>query len=140
MRVLGETVMFTLVYNQGGALGTNIGSSHYYTIISVILLPVIGYYIYRYRREPVYGWPLAFIAGGALGNLIDRLRLGQVVDFIDVDFFDIGFLGISRWWTFNVADAAISCGIVFLLFVTFLFRPHEPVPEGPRSEAALRPE
>ena len=121
VRVLGDFFMLTLVYNRGGAMGTNIGSSTYYLVISLILIPVLIYYINHYRAEFRLSWPLALIAGGAAGNIIDRLRLGQVIDFLDVDFFDINLLGfrITRWWTFNVADAAISCGIVILLLVTF---------------------
>ena len=131
--------MLTLVYNQGGALGTDLGSSVYYTIIALILLPVTGFYLYRFRHERRFSWPLALIIGGALGNLVDRLRLGRVVDFIDVDFFDIGFLGISRWWTFNVADAAISCAIVYLLVVTFFFHPSANR-EADASDDAARPQ
>jgi signal peptidase II len=121
VHVLGEFFMLTLVYNRGGAMGTNIGSSTYYLVISLILIPVLIYYINHYRTEIRLSWPLALIAGGAVGNIVDRLRLGRVIDFLDVDFFDINLFGfsITRWWTFNVADAAISCGIVILLLVTF---------------------
>lgn len=122
--------MLTLIYNKGGALGTALGPSNYYLIISLILLPFIIYYAYRYRNRPSISWPLALIAAGAVGNIIDRIHYGQVVDFIDVDFFDIGFLGITRWWTFNIADAAISVAIVYLLIVTIFFPQHaESAPE-----------
>jgi signal peptidase II len=52
-----------------------------------------------------------------VGNIIDRIRLGSVIDFIDVDLPDIGLFGyeLQRWWTFNIADSAITCGIVVLL-------------------------
>lgn len=122
VEVLGRFFMFTLVFNQGGALGTNFGSSVYYLVISILILPFLFYYIYRYRQTCLLSWPLAFISAGALGNIIDRIYLGQVVDFIDIDFFDFNFFGqhVERWWTFNIADAAISCGIVFLLIVSFL--------------------
>ena len=122
VEVFGNFFMFTLVFNQGGALGTNLGSSIYYLIISILILPFLFYYVYRYRFQLLLSWPLAFISAGALGNIIDRIYLGQVVDFIDIDFFDFNFFGqhIQRWWTFNIADAAISCGIVFLLVISFL--------------------
>jgi signal peptidase II len=51
---------------------------------------------------------LALITGGALGNLVDRIRAGQVVDFIDVG------IGSARFWTFNLADAGITVGAVLL--------------------------
>ncbi len=124
VHILGDFLMFTLVYNVGGAMGTRFGSSTYYLVIALILLPFIIYYIYRYRNRPILSWPLALIAGGAIGNIIDRLRLGRVVDFIDVDFFNIGFLGLTRWWTFNIADAAITCAIIYLLIVAIFFRRH----------------
>lgn len=122
VEVFGRFFMFTLVFNEGGALGTNLGSSNYYLVISIFILPFLFYYIYRYRHSGLMSWPLAFISAGALGNIIDRVYLGQVVDFIDIDFFDFNFFGrhIERWWTFNIADAAISCGIVFLIIVSFL--------------------
>jgi signal peptidase II len=124
VRVLGDFLMFSLVYNQGGAMGTRLGPSVYYLIMALIVLPVVLYYLYRNRQFPAISLPLAFIAGGAIGNLIDRIRLGQVIDFIDVDFFDIslGSFYLERWWTFNIADACISCSIVFLIAHMFIQR------------------
>ena len=57
---------------------------------------------------------LGFLLGGAVGNLIDRLRLGYVIDYVDTG------LGANRWFTFNVADAAISLAIVGLIAMAFL--------------------
>lgn len=115
--VLGHFFMLTLVYNEGGALGTSFGSSTYYLISSLLILAFVLYYLIIHRENAAVAYPLSFIAGGAIGNVIDRLRLGKVIDFLDVDFFDINLFGyqLDRWWTFNVADAAISCSIVFLL-------------------------
>lgn len=119
MVVIGEFFLFTLVYNIGGAMGTNLGSSTYYLVIAFALIPFVFYYIYHYRRITALSLPLGFIAGGAIGNIIDRVRLGKVTDFIDVDFFDIDLFGyhLDRWWTFNIADAAISCAIVWLILI-----------------------
>ncbi len=120
--VLGEFLMFSLVYNEGGAMGTRLGPSGYYLGMALLILPLVFFYIYRNREVPAISIPLGLIAGGAIGNLIDRIRLGRVVDFIDVDFFDIslGDFHLFRWWTFNIADAAISCAIVYLLIYMFL--------------------
>jgi len=73
---------------------------------------------------------IALILAGAIGNLIDRvfygvlygeapLFYGRVVDFLDVDIPDIqvGSVILQRWWVFNIADAAVSCGLILLLFV-----------------------
>jgi signal peptidase II len=89
----------------------------------------ILYYIYRVRHEQfIIRLTLAIILGGAVGNLIDRifygvifgeapLFYGKVVDFIDVDFFHIDFLSIhmDRFAIFNVADSAVTIGIVLML-------------------------
>jgi len=137
VKVLGDFLMFSLVYNEGGAMGTRLGPSTYYLIMALIVLPFVFYYIYRNRHTPVVALPLAFIAGGAIGNLIDRIRFGQVVDFIDVDFFNIsiGSFQLDRWWTFNVADSAISCAIVFLIIHMF-FQRKELRPNG---QSAVQP-
>ncbi len=130
VEVLGRFFMLTLVYNEGGAMGTSLGSSTYYLISSLLILGFVLYYLVVNTRVPHIAYPLAFTAGGAIGNIIDRIRLGKVIDFLDVDFFDINLFGyhLERWWTFNVADAAISCSIVFLLLTLFVFR-HKPTAE-----------
>jgi len=119
IEVIGQFFMFTLVYNEGGAMGTNLGSSNYYLISATLILLFVLYYIYANRAKMMLSVPLSFIAGGAIGNLIDRIAYGKVVDFIDVDFFDIDLFGfhLERWWTFNIADSAISCSIVYLLYL-----------------------
>ena len=122
VEVLGQFLMLTLIYNEGGALGTSFGPSFYYLATSSIILAFVLYYIFANRTHKALAYPLAFIAGGAMGNIIDRIRIGKVVDWIDVDFFDINLFGyyLERWWTFNIADAAISCAIVYLLVTMFL--------------------
>ncbi len=119
VEVIGQFFMFTLLYNKGGAMGTNLGSSDYYLISASLILLFVLYYIYINRTKLQLSIPLSFIAGGAIGNLIDRVILGKVVDFLDVDFFDINIFGyhLDRWWTFNIADSAISVSIVYLLYL-----------------------
>jgi signal peptidase II len=136
LRVLGDFLLFTLVYNEGGAMGTRLGPSVSYLVMAFVVLPFLLYYIYHNRNDLMYSLPLSFIAGGAVGNLIDRIRLGKVVDFVDADFFDIDLLGfhMERFWVFNVADAAISCAITFLLIVLLLSHKQEkPVDFSPES-------
>lgn len=98
-------------------MGTNFGSPTYYLISSLFILIFVLYYIYLNRNTLIMSIPLACIAGGAIGNIMDRIFLGRVIDFFDIDFFNINMLGINieRWWTFNIADAAISCSIIILL-------------------------
>ena len=143
MEVIGQFFMLTLVYNEGGAMGTNFGSSTYYLISSIFILLFVFYYIYANRHNASFAYPMAFIAGGAIGNIIDRIRLGQVIDFLDVDFFDIriGDFILERWWTFNIADAAITCSIVYLItYMLFFHKAHsdtvtsDPAPTKPIVE------
>ena len=124
VEVLGRFLMFTLVYNKGGAMGTNFGSSSYYLIASSLILLFLLYYVYLSRADRMLSNTLAFIAGGAIGNIVDRLRFGKVIDFIDVDVPDITLFdyGLQRWWTFNIADAAISIAIILLL-IRMVFGP-----------------
>jgi signal peptidase II len=125
--VLGEYVNLSLVYNEGGAMGTAFGPSTGYLIMALIILPILGYYLYRYRESGIVALPLAFIFGGALGNVIDRVRFGRVTDFIDVDIPDINLLGfhLERWWTFNIADACITCALVWLVIYMVFHRPRQ---------------
>ncbi|UCE64986.1 MAG: signal peptidase II [Candidatus Zixiibacteriota bacterium] len=119
--VIGDLLYFRLIYNAGGAMGTSIGPSWVYLILTVVALVIIIRYLIM---TPEAGWhiktALAMILGGAVGNLIDRVIYGKVIDFIDMDFPDIPFLYIRRWFTYNVADAAITIGLfVFVIGVLF---------------------
>jgi len=127
--VIGDFLRFTFVENPGMAFGIEIGGRLFLTIFSLIASIGIFYYIYRIRNDVfIVRFTLAMILGGAIGNLIDRsfygvifgeapLFFGKVVDFIDMDFFRINFLGIhmDRFAVFNVADASVSVGIVLML-------------------------
>lgn len=140
LQILGDFLQFTLVYNEGGAMGTRFGSATYYVIMAAIVLPVLIIYVYRTIDQKCISIPLAFVASGALGNLVDRIYIGKVVDFVDVDIPDINLWGyhLERFWIFNIADAAISCAIVFLLVYTFFFQ-KRPQPETAEATAASVP-
>ena len=88
----------------------------------------VGYWI---RREEKSGdrLALALVLGGALGNIVDRVRFGYVVDFLDLHFGEV-----RPFYVFNVADAAISIGVVILLLRAFLVRDKK-VPEGTNEHA-----
>lgn len=98
---------FTLVKNTGVAFGMFQGIPHFFTVTS-ILISLGAIYFYRFylpRSQPWVQLSLGLIVGGAVGNVIDRIRQGFVVDFVHVSWFP----GI-----FNVADAAITIGVVML--------------------------
>ena len=113
---------FSLTYltNKGAAFGFLAGQTgewrHYlFLILGTVALVVIVVAWLRLRHAHIlYSLSLPLIGGGALGNLIDRVRLGSVVDFLDV------FIGKHHWPAFNVADSAISIGVVFFLVANIL--------------------
>jgi signal peptidase II len=127
--VIGDFLRITFIENPGMAFGIEIGGKFYLTLFSVIASIGILAYLYMMRKENLtFRLSLAFILGGAIGNLIDRvfygvlygeseLFHGKVVDFIDVDFFNIDLWGfhLSRFWVFNIADASVTIGILIML-------------------------
>ena len=113
--VIGEYVRFTLVYNPGAAFGLNVGdhSRWVFTALTIGALLILGkLYLSTQRGDRTRVLALALVCGGALGNLIDRLRHESGV----VDFLDLGF-GDARWPTFNIADMAVSSGAFLLAIV-----------------------
>jgi signal peptidase II len=110
---IGEVVRLTLAYNPGAAMSMSLGAHSRlgFSLLALGALVVMGY-LYRRTapgdRQAAAG--LALIAAGAVGNLIDRIRSARGV----VDFIDIG-VGGWRFWTFNVADMAITLGAVVLV-------------------------
>lgn len=110
----------TFLRNTGAAFGMLAGHpvwwrQAFFIGIAVIALVVL-YFMQRKigRQNAWYTTSLALIAGGATGNLIDRVRDGSVVDFVDV------YLGNHHWPAFNVADSAITVGVCIFLLTQFL--------------------
>lgn len=127
--VFGEFFRLTFIENPGMAFGIDLGGKLFFSIFSVIASGVILFYLYKVRSEPLgLRLSLALILGGAVGNLIDRvfygvifdespLFYGKVVDFLDVDFFNVtlGSYSMTRWPVFNIADASVTVGVLLLL-------------------------
>ncbi|MBI5709668.1 MAG: signal peptidase II [Candidatus Eisenbacteria bacterium] len=134
--VAGEILRWTFTRNSGVAFGIGQGTGFPYYIFSILAVLVIVAMFLRRRGAPTEGgsgWPrqlaLALILGGAIGNLVDRVKAGEVVDFIEV-----GFHG-WHWPVFNVADSAVSVGVV--LFALAWSR--RPVSPGPAAATAGAP-
>lgn len=103
--VVGDYLRLTYVENRGAAFGLFQEQTTFFILVGLI---VIGVIIASYRYMPEPGWLLNICLGlqmgGAIGNLIDRIRVGYVVDFIDLG-----------WWpVFNIADSAICIGVAGL--------------------------
>lgn len=123
---------WTLVYNKGGAFSLFHSADGWQTVFFLAVACVISVALLVWLwREPARGWlpriPLVLILGGAIGNVIDRLRYGHVVDFIDV------YVADWHWPAFNIADSAISVGVVTLLLYEVFFRGHRA--QGPEGAA-----
>ena len=111
IKVIPHVLYFTLVHNTGIAFGLFRDCGVVFIIIPLILSGLLIYNAVYYRNSPdlnrTYIISFALILGGAVGNLIDRIFLGFVVDFIDFRF----------WPVFNVADSAITIGAIIFLLV-----------------------
>ena len=135
--VLGDWLKLTFTRNPGMAFGITVGPRALVTVFSIIATVLILLYLYRVRRDYYpYRASLSLILGGAIGNIIDRmfygvwfdgdgLLLGKVVDFIHVDVWNgvvpevLPFIGgrhVSLFPIWNVADMAIVCGVVGIIF------------------------
>jgi signal peptidase II len=122
--VLGEKVdalgplKLTLSHNEGVAFGLAGGSGAPLVIVTVLALGVVLYLFSRNPARPRMWIATGLLAGGAVGNLIDRIRAGAVTDFIE----------LPHWPPFNLADCAISVGVVLLVLV--YLREAERAPES----------
>jgi signal peptidase II len=107
--VIGDTLRLVFSQNNGGLFGLFHGQAVLFGLVSLVVVGVIVLYHARADRSMYLSITLGLLLGGAVGNLIDRLRLGYVVDFVDAG------IGATRWYTFNVADTGISFAILLLL-------------------------
>ena len=108
----------TLMYNEGAAFSflADAGGWQRWLFAGFALVMTVVLVVWLLRldsRERVMAAALALVAGGAVGNLIDRVATGRVVDFIDVYVMD------WHWPAFNVADSAITVGVALLLLMSF---------------------
>lgn len=126
--VVGDFFRLTYVENSGIVFGIKVGGAlPLFTVLSIVATILILYYFYRERtNHPGIRISLALVLGGAIGNLIDRLVFGRVVDFLDFG------VGEYRFFVFNVADSAVTVGVaLFLLLTTFILpRRREAVSEN----------
>lgn len=120
--VVGDYVTIRPVQNSGALFGL-FGNQAY--LFAALSIGVVALIIWFHGRSVVTnGWfatlALGLLLGGAVGNLADRLRLGYVVDFVDMG------VGDMRFYVYNVADAAISTALVLLILMAFWPSPRRP--------------
>lgn len=110
--VLGDFFRLTYIYNPGAAFGLSAGPASRFIFLGLAIVAVVVLFL-MYRSTPVQDrlrlWAICLVTGGALGNVIDRIRSPRGV----VDFFDVG-IGNVRWPVFNIADIAVTCGAILL--------------------------
>ena len=114
--VLGEFVRIAKNYNSGGIFGLFGNTAAILALSSTVVIGLIV--VYQWREGTRGAWPLSLalglLFGGAIGNFIDRVRLGAVIDFVDMG------IGGWRFYTFNVADSAISMALLLLILIALL--------------------
>ncbi len=116
IQLVPNFVHLTYVRNTGAAFGFLAGSQSNLRIVFFIAVSTVAiiciFYLLKNLRPDLTAFivSLSLILGGALGNFIDRLRMGEVIDFIDVHWYQV------HWPAFNVADSAITVGVVLLVF------------------------
>ncbi len=114
--IIPHFVDITYLRNTGAAFGFLAGDRSalrtvFFTLVSVVAIGCISYLLRSLRPQHKTSLvSLSLILGGALGNLVDRVRMSEVIDFIDLHWYQY------HWPAFNVADSAITIGVVLLLF------------------------
>jgi signal peptidase II len=113
IEVVGDLLRFVLVHNDGGIFGLFGNSATILGLASTLVIALI--LVYQWREGTRGPWVLSvalgLLLGGAIGNLVDRLRYAYVVDFVDMGIGDL------RFYTFNIADAAISTALLIMILL-----------------------
>jgi len=115
---------FTLMYNEGAAFSFLASAGGwqrwFFAVFALVMTVVLVVWLLRLKpHERVTAMALSLVVGGAIGNLIDRVLTGRVVDFIDF------YVGDWHWPAFNIADSAISAGVVLLLLTSLRSEPEQ---------------
>ena len=114
--VIQDFLHFTYVTNDGMAFGLSLpGGKHVLLVMTLLLTGFIVGFLWKEKDgHPFVKYGLALILSGAIGNLIDRIIYGKVVDFMDF------MIGDFHWYIFNVADSAVTIGMVLFIYHSFL--------------------
>jgi signal peptidase II len=132
VQIVGDYVRLVHSQNSGALFGLFRDQAIIFAVVSVGVVGAIVWFHRTSGRNTLLSVALGLLLGGALGNMADRFRFGYVVDFVDLG------LGGFRWYTFNVADSAISGAILLLLSSAFLAGRTEPATR-PAKESTMEP-
>tara|TARA_B100000161_G_C33201857_1_gene260321 strand:- start:26 stop:496 length:471 start_codon:yes stop_codon:yes gene_type:complete len=117
---------FTYVTNDGMAFGLSFpGGKTILLIVTLILTGVIMWMLWKEKNSHnLIRYGLTLILAGAIGNMIDRILYGKVVDFLDI------MIGSFNWYIFNVADSAVTSGMILFILHTIIVGEKKPVSGG----------
>lgn len=123
--VLGDFFRLTYIHNPGAVFGIRLGSSVLHLVLSAVAMGVVITMLVKTPHADRWGGiGLALVLAGAIGNIVDRLRHGVVIDFLDFGIGDV------RWYVFNVADACVSVGVVLLIVGYGKYKREQDIPGG----------
>ena len=113
--VIQDFLHFTYLTNDGMAFGLSFpGGKHVLLIMTILLTGFIVGFLWKEKNgHPLIKYGLALILSGAIGNLIDRLLYGKVVDFLDL------MIGNFHWYIFNIADSSVTIGMILFIIHSF---------------------
>ncbi|MCK5076914.1 MAG: signal peptidase II [Calditrichia bacterium] len=130
--VIGDFFRLTYVENPGMAFGIRIANKFLFNALSILAAIILVFYLtHLYPGKSSFTYSIACILGGAFGNLFDRLVHGVVIDFFDFEFWNIsipafkfffinfGGYSMTRWPVFNIADIAVSVGMILIFISVF---------------------
>ena len=121
---------FTYIANTGTVFGPFPDASWLFTLLAIVVSITLIVLMYKTPTDSIlFRLAVGLLFGGAMGNLLDRLRIGFVVDFIDIDVSSVVNLPFADWAVFNVADMALISGII-LLSLHMLLEPEEMTDDG----------
>jgi len=113
---LSSFLNFQLIWNEGIAFGLlSFENNLYYNSITFVIIIVISILLFLIKNDDQYSYFYSMIVGGALGNLIDRIRYSSVPDFIDFHISNF------HWFVFNIADIFVSLGVICLIVAEIFF-------------------